>query len=70
MTFAEYWQEMTGRGFEDTATNRTLAESAWDAALCAASAGAHDRGKIKDGQAIMAAISKLHTWNKPTEPLS
>jgi len=40
---------------------------AWDAALCAAQHDSRERGKLKDAEAISAAISDLHTWSTKPE---
>lgn len=62
MTFEEHYSDAVERGLPDTATNRTYAQAFWDTALCEASAGCLDRGKIRDGRECLDAISKLHTW--------
>ena len=64
MSFEEYWQEMVGRGTADNAENRTLVMSAWDAALCAATARAFDAGKLRLPGEVLRGISSLHTWAK------
>ena len=62
MSFEEFWADMVGRGTPDHAVNRTLVMAAWDAALCAATAGAFDAGKLRPAGEMMRGISALHTW--------
>ncbi len=64
MTFDEFWQERVMKGTPDTAVTRTLAQAAWDTALCAASAGCFDSGKLVQPVTIQQRISDLHSWVK------
>lgn len=68
MTFQDFYAERLAAGMPDTATNRSLCQAAWDTALCAASAACLDKGKMREPQAIHAAISNLHTWSAPSLP--
>lgn len=62
MTFDQYWQSIIDRGLEDRADIKSAAQSAWDAALCSASAACMKRGQLREPAQIHCSISKLHTW--------
>jgi hypothetical protein len=64
MSFDEFWDDEVSRGTPPQAEYRRLAESAWDAALCAAGANSLDMGRIREGREVLAEISALHTWNR------
>lgn len=68
MTFDEFWAEAANLGLSTDESTKRMALAAWDAALCAASAQSFDRGKVRDGHAILAGISRLHSWVNPTDP--
>jgi len=67
VSFEEFWQYVVGRGTVDDAVHRQLAANAWDAALCAATAGAFDAGKLRPAGEMMRGISALHTWTAGEE---
>lgn len=70
MTFQEFYAERKAAGLPHGPQQHELAQAAWDAALCAASAACFERGKLKDAQSIHAGISNLHTWVTREEVLS
>jgi hypothetical protein len=69
MTFADFWASQGGAGVpaQDEARARAVAELAWDAALCAASAGCFERGQFRAPAEISASIQALHTWAETNE---
>ena len=66
MNFPEFWRDVVGRGTVDTEAARAVAQAAWDAALCAASARAFDGGKLRGAVEVVAGISGLHSWSEET----
>jgi hypothetical protein len=65
MTFTDFWAECQALGMECDEARRLIAKSAWDAALCAAQAAAHDQGKLRPAAEICQTLSELHTWSTP-----
>jgi hypothetical protein len=70
MNFEEFWANAAEIGYPTDERSKNLAMSAWDAALCAASAQAFERGKLRTNHQIAATLSDLHTWVKPKEDQS
>jgi hypothetical protein len=64
MTFDEHWDGQ-GEPLASDMEKRAIAMMAWDAALCAAQDRAFDKGRLRSSGEIAAALSDLHTWNKP-----
>ncbi len=65
MSFEEFLANAAALGMPASDASRAMAISAWDAALCAAQDAAFSHGKMQSAETITAALSTLHTWNKP-----
>lgn len=71
MNFADFWAKATELGMPADVSHRNLAMSAWDAALCAAQEQNFDAtGKLRPSLEMADTLSRLHSWNQPTPPLS
>lgn len=62
MSFEDYMASLGERGFATDGLARIAAADAWDAALCAASGQAFEKGALRTSLQIVAGISALHSW--------